>query len=96
MDKIKRGYYEDSSSSSEDDAYIKNEDKIITSDSGIRVFTGTEASTRKQFARFEQKEEKLTNQLKKVSPHVAQQLGCEDSSSHTISQASEEEPVGFL
>ena len=57
MEKIKRGYYNySSSSSSDDESYIKNEEKIISNDiPSIKVFTGTENTTRKAFQRFEEK-----------------------------------------
>jgi len=51
MDKIKRGYFVDSSSSSsEDESYIKGEERVIVNtEPTVKVFTGTENHTRKQY-----------------------------------------------
>lgn len=93
MEKIKRGYYNySSSSSSDDESYIKNEEKIISNDiPSIKVFTGTENTTRKAFQRFEEKQNPGARRSS-----FAQQQEDQDSDSHTISQESDAEPVAYL
>lgn len=70
MDKIKCGYYSNSQNScensSEDETYIKNEEKVIDSEAAsFMVFTGTEKAARKAFQKQEANELKQTKLIDK-------------------------------